>query len=242
MVERALVERDHLGLEAALLLRLLLDGRDGRAARGQGVGRGHARLHRCVHRRRDVLNRLQCEQLQVGGPHLPAAVGREEALRRQVALRRAELVQHVERHVMVGEHQAVWRDERPRPAGEPHRRLLHALQPLVGDVHAQRLLDGGLGNAVERPEPLVRLPRQGQQHDEGDNGKSAADDNHPSIFRPMETGRQARPRTGHRDTETQRNIPILQNACTLPNRHWRLGVLVFLCVSVSLWPVRRQGR
>ena len=101
-----------------------------------------------------------------GGPFSsPLRFAREEALAREVALGRAHLVQQVERHVMIGQHQAVGRHERSGSAREAHRRLLHALDPLIGEIDAELLLDRGLGNAIERPEALVGVADERQSDD-----------------------------------------------------------------------------
>ena len=166
VVQRALVQRHHLAAQAGDLLRLLLDPAHRRAARRKCFGRRHLRLDRRVHLRRHVLDALQHLELHARHLQLLRARRRVEPVLDVVLLRRAEPRDGAEAHVMVGEHQAVRRDDRPGCAPEPHRRELQVLEPLVGHLEPILLLDGRLRNVVVGPEPFVGA-RNGEERQHG---------------------------------------------------------------------------
>ena len=80
---------------------------------------------------------------------------RVEPVLDEVLLRRAQPLQRAEPDVVVGQHEAVRRHDRAGAAAEPDRGQLQVVQPRVGDVELVLRLDGGLRDAVVRPEPFV---------------------------------------------------------------------------------------
>ena len=159
VVLRAAVQGHDLAVEPAARLGRGLDGGDGLAPRGVGLGRGEP-LGRARDRAADVLDGPQDEQRQVRAGQLLRARGGVEPVAQQVALGGRELLDPIAPHVVVGQHQAVGRDHRPRAAGEAHAGLLHVLQPLGARNEVELLLQTLQRGAVEEPHPLVGSGRR----------------------------------------------------------------------------------
>ena len=106
---------------------------------------------------RHVLDRHEDVQLEVGRGDLLLTGPGVEARLEEVALRRAQLLEDVRRHMVVRHHEAVRRDERPGAAVvESHRSELHVFEPRIGDLDAISLLDLGPRDVVKGPHALVR--------------------------------------------------------------------------------------
>ena len=129
VVAGAVVERDDPAVQAGAVLRLLLDGEDGLAAGGVRVGGGRAGADGGVDPVRHVLRRPQHLQFQVRALQLGLARGGVEAVLAQIAAGRAQVGQRAAADVVVGEDQAVARDERAGGAAEVDGGLLQVLQP-----------------------------------------------------------------------------------------------------------------
>ena len=108
----ALVERDHVGAQAGLVLALFFDGRNLGVARLERLGLVMDALGRALHPRRHVFHADQHINFEVGRLHLRIRRGRIEAVAQIVVLGGGVLLQLDARHVMIGQQQAVGADER----------------------------------------------------------------------------------------------------------------------------------
>ncbi len=170
-IERVLaaaVELDHLRLEPGLLRGLLLDLGDRRAPLGAlGLAR-RLGVDRPGHSRCDVLGRGQHLELEVRALHLLARAARVEAVLHVIMLRGRDLGELAERDVVVGEHQAVGRDERAGAAAEVHAALADLRDPPRRRDEPVALAELLGREVVERPHALVGARRRGAEDDRGE--------------------------------------------------------------------------
>src|SRR5262245_25009495 len=105
---------------------------------------------------------------------------------------------------MIGHHQAVRRDERPRPAGESHRRGTQVVEPLLLHFKAVSLFQLPLGWAGEQPHPFIG-PKQAAADQNRSEGHAHSVTQHESswFIVSKETG-SARLRYGRGDIAYRR--------------------------------------
>ena len=162
----ALVERDHVGAQAGLLQALALDLGDGRLLGLQRLDRVHALLDRGQHLGGDVLHGDEHVELEVGAGELFGRGGGVEAVGHVVLLRRGDLLQLAEGHVVVGQDQAVGADEGARAAvADAHRSQADVLEPGRGGFKTVFFLQLLERHVVQRPHALVGKERTRQKHD-----------------------------------------------------------------------------
>ena len=177
VVAAAVVERDDVAPKTRLVRRLLLDRRH-RSSLGDGGGTVVApRLDGREHAIGHILDGDQNVELEVGRFHLVGVGPGEEAVLVIVFLGGADLLKHISADVVVGHHQAVGRDERPRAAAvEPDGRRLQVLDPPGRRLEAIRLLQVLERQVVEDPHPLVGQRRRGRgecrEDDQGEDHES----------------------------------------------------------------------
>jgi len=155
MVGAPLVERDDVAAQSAGRQRFLLD-LGHHAASGSGrLVRRHVPLHRRLHAAGHVLDRHEDVEFEVVALELVGTRGRGEPVAHVIVPLVPEFGDGIGADMVVGEHEAVGGDERPRAAGaEPHRRLLEVGQPLRREFGPVVLFQGR-ERLVEEPHPLV---------------------------------------------------------------------------------------
>ncbi len=171
----ALVERDHVGAQAGLLLGFGLDPGHGLALGNTCRGVVHVGLHVGHDLVGHVLDADQHVQFQVGGLDLIGLGLRQEPVPIKILLVGADLLEGVGADVVVGHHQAVGRDERPRSARvEPDRRESQVVEPGFGGLEVVFLLERLEREVVEDPHSFVGLHETSEQQSrEGEGGDFA---------------------------------------------------------------------
>ncbi len=107
MILAAVVKRDHIAAQPGTVERFLFNRIDGRAPRSLSRARGHLGLDRRVDARGDILHRVQHVQFEIRASRFVSARGRLEAQVDVVLLPRAQFLNAIGAHVLVGQHQAV---------------------------------------------------------------------------------------------------------------------------------------
>ncbi len=143
-----------------------LDPLDRLLAGGHRVLRAHRRRDAGIHLGRHVLDALEHAERHAGHLQLVGSRRRVEPVLDEVLLRRAQPLRGGKADVVVGQHQAVGRHDGAGAPGEPNSRELQVVEPCVGDVELVLGLDGGLRDAVVRPESLVGQRRRGERGDD----------------------------------------------------------------------------
>ena len=127
---------------------------DGRQALVAGLGGGGARLHGALDLGGDVLDGDQDAHAHAGhGEFLGRRLG-VEAVADVIVLGRAQPLERAERHVVVGEDEAVLRDEGGARAGV-HGGEPEVVEELGGGLEAVALLEELEGRVVVGPHPFV---------------------------------------------------------------------------------------
>ena len=156
VVHAAGVEGYDVTAQAALLATFLLDGAHLLALGLGGVGVAHAGLGRALHLGRHIRNLDELVELKIGTLALFGLCFGVEAVLDVVLLLGGELLQADAAHVMIGEGQAVFTDERSRAAVvEAHRAQAQMIEPRVGDGEVVIFLDLILGGLVVQPHALI---------------------------------------------------------------------------------------
>ena len=195
------VEVDHARLKSGALLGFLFDLRLHGAM--LVVLRALARMgiDRPSHPGGDVFHGLEHPELEIRTLELLRLAAREESLPHVVLLRGRDLLELAERDVMVGHHQAVGRDERPRAAAEVDRGLLDALDPRRRDGEAVGLLEALGRQVVERPHAFVGVERRGGKPGRRGEQQRRGGPREPAFHgRPRPVGGRRRGRSGRKRT------------------------------------------
>ena len=179
MIEAAGVQHHHVAALAGVLrVASLLDPGHRRLALLVRLGRGRS-LDRRLHLGRHVLDGQQHVDLEIRTSALVLLRRSPEAVLHEVRLRRGELLDAVARHVVVGEDQALRRNERPRAAVvETHRTQAQALEKSIGHLEAIALLDTLLGKLVHQPNAVVAPSALGGDQERDANPSSSICHNH----------------------------------------------------------------
>ena len=131
----ALVEGDHVGAQAGLVLALLFDGRNLGIASLERLGLVTNVLGCALHPRGHVFHADQHVNFEIGRLHLSLRRGRIKAVAQIVVLGGRVFLQLATGHVVIGKHQAVGADERARPAVvQPHAGEAQMVQPCLAGM------------------------------------------------------------------------------------------------------------
>ncbi len=153
---RAFVERDYVAAQAGLLKRFLLDGVHDRPAGGFGIRRRHLRFHRGFHAIGDVFNLLKHIELHVDALEFLLARRRIEPVGDEIMAGAGEFLHGVGADVVVGDDQAVGRDEGTGAAGvEAHGGVHQVVQPIIRRVELVSLFEEAARGVVEEPHAFV---------------------------------------------------------------------------------------
>jgi hypothetical protein len=106
--------------------------------------------------------------LLAGALALLLAPGGDEAVGDEIGLLRRKVLRAFDHAVMVGEDQAIGRNEAGRTAaGQPHGGGAHAIEPFLIGRPAVILLHRRGGKGIERPHAFIGLGRGGEQERRG---------------------------------------------------------------------------
>jgi hypothetical protein len=162
MIRPALPQGHHIRPQPGAILGFLFDLGDDLPARGKGGGGVRILRDGGIDACSDVRDGLKHIEFEIETFDLLSQSAGAKAVAQIIFLLRAELLQRIRAHVMIGDQQAVLTDKTSRPTGiEPHGRFLQVFQPDVRRVELIPLPQDRARRLVEQPHPFVRTDCQG---------------------------------------------------------------------------------